>query len=223
MKKTLLTICAALFTLGMQAQTTAGDAAAGTYSGVLYVALYDELTDESTPLPEFDEEGQDVVDEDGNTVYATYEVVITKEDDTHVTFGLYNFGFMGMQLGDIILPGVPVELDEDGKVKFGENEAKNFSFLEGEIEATAKINESNSYIDGTDAHVDVDVVWLMEEDENVPIYVRFVGSKPAEEETGIAELSTVNRQPSTVYDLQGRKQAKLQKGVNIVNGSKIIK
>jgi len=221
MKKTLLTLCAALFTLGMQAQTTAAAAAAGTYSGVLYVQLMEELTDETQPLPEYDEDGEEVVDADGNTVYATYEVVITKEDDTHVTFGLYNFGFMGMNLGDIILPGVPVELDEDGKVKFGENEAKNFSFLDGAIEATAKINEANSYIDGTDAHVDVDVMWTNAGDENVPIYVRFVGSKP--EDTGISQVTSDKGQVTSVYDLQGRKLTKVQAGVNIVNGSKIIK
>jgi len=221
MKKTLLTLCAALFTLGMQAQTTAADAAAGTYSGVLYVALGDPIDDSTEPMYEMDEDYNPVLDEDGNKIYTTYEVEITKEDDSHVTFGLYNFGFMGMNLGDIILPGVPVELDEDGKVKFGENEAKNFSFLEGEIEATAKINETTSYIDGTDAYVDVDVVWTNAGDDDVPIYVRFIGSKP--EDTGISQVTRDKGQVTSVYDLQGRKLTKVQQGVNIVNGSKIIK
>jgi len=40
--------------------------------------------------------------------------------------------------------------------------------------------------------------------------------------TGIDELSTVNCQPSTVFDLQGRKLSKLQKGINIVGGKTVI-
>jgi len=40
--------------------------------------------------------------------------------------------------------------------------------------------------------------------------------------TGIDELSTVNYELSTAYDLQGRRITKLQKGVNIVNGQKVL-
>ena len=45
----------------------------------------------------------------------------------------------------------------------------------------------------------------------------------SETTTAIDELSTVNRQPSTVYDLQGRKLSKVQRGVNIVDGRKVIR
>ena len=52
------------------------------------------------------------------------------------------------------------------------------------------------------------------------IRIRFAG----EDTTGIedSELSTLNPQPSTVYDLQGRRVLNPTKGVYIVNGKKVV-
>jgi len=52
-------------------------------------------------------------------------------------------------------------------------------------------------------------------------YVRVYQKQPVES-TGITEVSTVNCQPSTVYDLQGRRLARPQRGVNIIGGRKYI-
>ena len=38
----------------------------------------------------------------------------------------------------------------------------------------------------------------------------------------IVQPSTLNLQPSTIYDLQGRRLNSLQKGLNIVNGKKVV-
>ncbi len=51
--------------------------------------------------------------------------------------------------------------------------------------------------------------------------VKFIGFGDA---TGIDEMTTDNRQQTTViYDLQGRRVVKAQKGIYIVNGKKVLK
>lgn len=228
MRKTLLLLTMLFSAVSLFAQTVA-QKAAGNYSGILYVNLFDPINDESLPLPETDDEGNPIYDGNDNQVNKTFEVVIESQAENTVKFGLYNFGFLGLNLGDIVLENVPVEEQADGSVKFGENSPVSFSFGDGEILATAKINEENSYIKGDYAYIDVDVVWTNSDtdvedptdvSDDVPIYVRFQGTDAVK--TGIASVGTATVK-NKAFDLQGRRIEKMQNGISIVNGKKILK
>ena len=228
MRKTLLLFTMLFSAVSLLAQTVA-QKAAGNYSGILYVNLFEPINDETQPLPETDDEGDPIYDVNDNQVNKIFEVVIESQAENTVKFGLYNFGFLGLSLGDIVLENVPVEEQADGSVKFGENSPVSFSFLEGEILATAKINEENSYIKGDYAYIDVDVVWTNSDtdvedptdvSDDVPIYVRFQGTDAVK--TGIASVGTATVK-NKAFDLQGRRIEKMQNGISIVNGKKILK
>lgn len=228
MRKTLLLFTMLFSAVSLFAQTVA-QKAAGNYSGILYVSLYEPVNDETQPLPETDDEGNPIYDGNDNQVNKIFEVVIESQAENTVKFGLYNFGFAGMNLGDIVLENVPVEEQADGSVKFGENSPVLFSFGDGEILATAKINEENSYIKGDYAYIDVDVVWTnsdtdvedpTDDSDDVPIYVHFQGTDAVK--TGIASVGTATVK-NKAFDLQGRRIEKMQNGISIVNGKKILK
>lgn len=228
MRKTLLLFTMLFSAVSLFAQTVA-QKAAGNYSGILYVNLFEPINDESLPLPETDDEGNPIYDGNDNQVNKIFEVVIESQAENTVKFGLYNFGFLGLSLGDIVLENVPVEEQADGSVKFGENSPVSFSFGDGEILATAKINEENSYIKGDYAYIDVDVVWTnsdtdvedpTDDSDDVPIYVRFQGTDAVK--TGIASVGTATVK-NKAFDLQGRRIEKMQNGISIVNGKKILK
>ncbi len=228
MRKTLLLFTMLFSAVSLFAQTVA-QKAAGNYSGILYVNLFEPINDESLPLPETDDEGEPIYDGNDNQVNKIFEVVIESQAENTVKFGLYNFGFLGLSLGDIVLENVPVEEQADGSVKFGENSPVSFSFGDGEILATAKINEENSYIKGDYAYIDVDVVWTNSDtdvedptdvSDDVPIYVRFQGTDAVK--TGIASVGTATVK-NKAFDLQGRRIEKMQNGISIVNGKKILK
>ena len=228
MRKTLLLFTMLFSAVSLFAQTVA-QKAAGNYSGILYVNLFEPINDETQPLPETNDEGDPIYDVNDNQVNKIFEVVIESQAENTVKFGLYNFGFLGLSLGDIVLENVPVEEQADGSVKFGENSPVSFSFLEGEILATAKINEENSYIKGDYAYIDVDVVWTnsdtdvedpTDDSDDVPIYVRFQGTDAVK--TGIASVGTATVK-NKAFDLQGRRIEKMQNGISIVNGKKILK
>ena len=228
MRKTLLLFTMLFSAVSLFAQTVA-QKAAGNYSGILYVNLFEPINDESLPLPETDDEGDPIYDGNDNQVNKIFEVVIESQAENTVKFGLYNFGFLGLSLGDIVLENVPVEEQADGSVKFGENSPVSFSFGDGEILATAKINEENSYIKGDYAYIDVDVVWTNSDtdvedptdvSDDVPIYVRFQGTDAVK--TGIASVGTATVK-NKAFDLQGRRIEKMQNGISIVNGKKILK
>lgn len=230
MRKTLLLFTMLFSAVSLFAQAVA-QKAAGNYSGILYVNLFEPINDETLPLPETDDEGNPIYDGNDNQVNKTFEVVIESQAENTVKFGLYNFGFAGMNLGDIVLENVPVEEQADGSVKFGENSPVSFRFgdSDGEILATAKINEENSYIKGDYAYIDVDVVWTnsspdvedpTDDSDDVPIYVRFQGTDAVK--TGIASVGTATVK-NKAFDLQGRRIEKMQNGISIVNGKKILK
>ena len=200
MKKFLLALVAVLLMAGTTNAQTVANEVAGNYTGKLAISLT------SKEDLEFGEE--------------TYKVVLTADGNNTVTFALNNFGFAGSNLGDIVLPNIPVQKQTNGSILFGENSAKTFSFLDGAIVATAKINETSSVIKGDSLIADVDVVWKAEEDR--PIYVQFKGKKESTS-TGIQQTATKNV-ANTIYDLQGRRLQKApNKGLFIMNGKKVIR
>lgn len=200
MKKFLLSLVALFLMAGTtQAQTVANEVA-GNYTGKLAISLT------SKEDLQFGEE--------------TYNVILTADGNNTVTFALNNFGFSGMNLGDIVLPNIPVQKQTNGSILFGENAIKNFPFLDGAIVATAKINETSSIIKGDSLIADVDVIWKASED--MPIYVQFKGKKESTS-TGIQQVATKNA-ANVIYDLQGRRLQKApSKGLFIMNGKKVIR
>ena len=200
MKKFLLSLVAVLLMAGTTNAQTVANEVAGNYTGKLAISLT------SKEDLEFGEE--------------TYNVVLTADGNNTVTFALNNFGFAGSNLGDIVLPNIPVQKQTNGSILFGENSAKTFSFLDGAIVATAKINETSSVIKGDSLIADVDVVWKAEEDR--PIYVQFKGKKESTS-TGIQQTATKNV-VNAIYDLQGRRLHQApNKGLFILNGKKVIR
>ena len=188
MKKTLLTLIAAITLCGTAIAQTAADKAAGEYKGDLYISLGEPINDETEAL-----ENQ--------------SITITKASDNTVNFALYNFSFNDMPLGDILLNNVPIAEDENGIIVFKDNPPVEFSFMDGLIEATAFISQG-SCVSGTTAFVNVDVVWTnpgaigLEYDE-VPIYVRFIGDK--------------DNAPSNPYDLNGDGEVNVGDVTTLVN------
>lgn len=159
---------------------------AGTYQGKLNVSLDGAVYDESTTVYEVDENGDPVVDAEGNPVPGKYNVTLAADGAVSVTFGLYDFGFMGMSLGNIVLHDIPLVKDTaSGRITFGSNPPVRLTLgaeslgEDNAIKATAKIKESTSYIENGHAFIDVEVVWYMvgfEDTETVqPIYVRYQG------------------------------------------------
>ncbi len=200
MKKFLLSLVALFLMAGTTYAQTVANEVAGNYTGKLAISLT------SKEDLQFGEE--------------TYNVILTADGNNTVTFALNNFGFSGMNLGDIVLPNIPVQKQTNGSILFGENSAKTFSFLDGAIVATAKINETSSIIKGDSLIADVDVVWKAAED--MPIYVQFKGKKESTA-TGIQQATTKNA-ANAIYDLQGRRLQKApNKGLFILNGKKVIR
>lgn len=155
MKKTLLTLFMALSAFAaVEAQSV--ENAAGKYCGELYVSLGAPVDENAAVMP------NQTVD------------INASETAGAVDFALYNFGFLGLPLGNIELPAVGFSLEgQDGT--FAENSARFFSFLSGQIEATALLNHTTSYVKGDSLVVNIDVVWT--NGDNLPIYVRFKGVK----------------------------------------------
>lgn len=207
MKKLLLTLAAAFSASAFSYAQTAAEKIGGTYTGDLYVSVGEAITDETQPL----------VDQ---------EIAITAETSgTTVALSLANFSFGGLPVGDIFIPGVPVAEQADGSVIFEENPEVNLSFLEGQILATAKVNEAASiYADGQ-LTANLDVVWTNTFDGvPCPIYVRFVST---EKTSGIGDIELDATAPVAVYTLSGTRVStsstqQLPKGVYIVNGKKTL-
>lgn len=155
MKKTLLTLIAALSFAGAAAQTAA-ERAAGTYTGELYVSLGVPVSNE-TPC-------------------TTGERVQLTAASEAVDLALYNFKFNGAPMGDIVLPAIG--LTKNGThADFAENDAIDLSLAGGAIQATASVDPAASYVKGDSLIAAINVVWI-NGDTQLPIYVLFKGQKP---------------------------------------------
>lgn len=204
MKKNLLLLLAVIATtMTATAQSTA-KAIEGTYTGDLYISLFEPIGDET----EKDETPR--------------SVNIVADGENTVTFSLYDFAFMGMPLGDIVLEKIPVSETPEKSVVFGDKEPVFLSFQPAGIEATAKINSGTSMVSGNNLSADIDVVWTNGGD--APIYVRFVGTRPSDP-TGIGSIATTTDARTGIYTLSGIRVSAgstkgLPKGIYVVNGKK---
>lgn len=212
MKKLLLSVCACLCMATAAFAQNAAKNVSGTYTGDLYISLGAPVdTATAEPLP-------------------NQSVVITPSQTDSVStidFSLPNFGFSGLMLGDINLPGIGV-VEGDGQYNFAPNDQQSMTFLPGteaQIDALVSINNSTSSIKDSEAFVNIDVIWIQSENVQIPIYVTFVGKKTVE--AGISQVATSASKATGIYTLTGvRVNAtdvkSLPKGIYIVNGKKHI-
>lgn len=153
MKQFILTLFAVMLSCFTAHAQSAADIAVGTYTGDLTVNF-------------------------GQVIQSKNSIQLEKVDDDHINFLLSDFGFGGQSLGSISLTNIPVSLEGD-IIRFGENQPVDITLgKQGEtINATAKINETESNIQNGKAHIKVDVSWIMSADQSTPIDVSFEGQK----------------------------------------------
>lgn len=212
MKKLLLSVCACLCMATAAFAQNAAKNVSGTYTGDLYISLGAPVdTTEAEPIP-------------------NQSVTITPSQTDSVSsidFSLPNFGFSGLMLGDINLPGIGV-VEDDGQYNFASNDQQSMTFLPGteaQIDALVSINNSTSSIKNSEAFVNIDVIWIQSENVQIPIYVTFVGKKTVE--AGISQVATSATKTTGIYTLTGVRVnstdvKSLPKGIYIVNGKKQI-
>jgi len=183
----------------------------GTYTGDLYISLGAPVdTAEAEPIPD-------------------QSILITPSQTDSIStidFSLPNFGFSGLMLGDINLPGIGV-VEGDGQYNFAPNDLQSLTFLPGtenQIDALVCINDTASSIKNSEAVINIDVIWVTE-DMQFPIYVTFVGKKTVD--AGISQVATTETKATGIYTLTGVRVnttdvKSLPKGIYIVNGKKEI-
>lgn len=216
MKKLLLSVCACLCMATAAFAQNAAKNVSGTYTGDLYISLGApiDLTDTTlVPIPD-------------------QSILITPSQTDSVSsidFSLANFALgEELVLGDINLPGIGV-VAGDSVYSFAPNAPQSLTFLpdtDNPINALVSINDSTSSIKNSDAVININVIWVMSEDEQMPIYVTFVGKKTVD--AGISQIITASTKKATgIYTLTGVRVnstdvKSLSKGVYIVDGKKVF-
>ena len=212
MKKLLLSVCACLCMATAAFAQNAAKNVSGTYTGDLYIALGAPVdTTKDEPIPD-----------------QSIQITPSQTDSiSTIDFSLSNFGFSGMMLGDINLPGIGV-VEGDGQYNFAPNDLQSLTFLPGtenQIDALVCINDTASSIKNSEAVINIDVIWVMSEDTQLPIYVTFVGKKTVD--AGISQVATTETKATGIYTLTGVRMpntdaTNLPKGIYIINGKKTI-
>lgn len=214
MKKLLLSVCACFCMATAAFAQNAAKNVSGTYTGDLYISMGApiDLTDTTlVPIPD-----------------QSIQITPSQTDSvSSIDFSLPNFALRELVLGDINLPGIGV-VAGDSVYSFAPNAPQSLTFLPGtddQIDALVSINDSTSSIKNSEAVINIDVVWVMSEDSQMPIYVAFVGKKTVD--AGISQVVTAATKAKGIYTLTGvRVNAtdvkSLPKGIYIVNGKKQI-
>lgn len=175
-------------------------ASVGDYNGDLYVS-FDPINEETE-------------------VTGQYKVELTAAGANSINFALRNFSFGDLQLGDIVIPNMPVSMNGT-KVTFGDMEPLRMLLGEGEtaIDCTVKIDPATSYVENHVLFVNLDIVWFMGEDQT-PIYVRFNSSKWV----GLQHVS-IAKKTGRIYSIDGRYAGNtlqgLSRGIYVQDGKKI--
>ena len=182
------------------AASAAVKASVGDYNGDLYVS-FDPINEETE-------------------VTGQYKVELTAAGANSINFALRNFSFGDLQLGDIVIPNMPVSMNGT-KVTFGDMEPLRMLLGEGEtaIDCTVKIDPATSYVENHVLFVNLDIVWFMGEDQT-PIYVRFNSSKWV----GLQHVS-IAKKTGRIYSIDGRYAGNtlqgLSRGIYVQDGKKI--
>lgn len=212
MKKLLLSVCACLCMATAAFAQNAAKNVSGTYTGDLYISLGEPVdTAEAEPIPD-----------------QSIQITPSQTDSINtIDFSLPNFGFSDLMLGDINLPGIGV-VEGDGQYNFAPNDLQSLTFLPGtenQIDALVCINDTASSIKNSEAVININVIWVVSEDMQMPIYVTFVGKKTVD--AGISQVATTENKAKGIYTLTGVRinttdVKSLPKGIYIVNGKKQI-
>ena len=175
-------------------------ASVGDYNGDLYVS-FDPINEETE-------------------VTAQQTVELTAAGANSINFALRNFSFGDLQLGDIVIPNMPVSMNGT-KVTFGNMEPLRMLLGEGEtaIDCSVKVDPATSYVENHVLFVNLDIVWFMGEDQT-PIYVRFNSS----EWVGLQHVS-IAKKTGRIYSIDGRYAGNslqgLSRGIYVQDGKKI--
>ena len=175
-------------------------ASVGDYNGDLYVS-FDPINEETE-------------------VTGQYKVELTAAGANSINFALRNFSFGDLQLGDIVIPNMPVSMNGT-KVTFGDMEPLRMLLGEGEtaIDCTVKIDPATSYVENHMLFVNLDIVWFLGEDQT-PIYVRF----NSREWVGLQHVS-IAKKTGRIYSIDGRYAGNslqgLSRGIYVQDGKKI--
>lgn len=214
MKKLLLSVCACLCMATAAFAQNAAKNVSGTYTGDLYISMGApiDLTDTTlVPIPD-----------------QSIQITPSQTDSvSSIDFSLPNFALGELVLGDINLPGIGV-VAGDSVYSFAPNAPQSLTFLPGteaQIDALVSINDSTSSIKNSEAVINIDVIWVMSEDSQMPIYVAFVGKKTVD--AGISSVTTTGALAKGIYTLTGVRMpntdaTNLPKGIYIINGKKTI-
>lgn len=182
---------------------------AGGYEGQLFIALGEEITDETEAI-----DGQ--------------KVELSAAGEDAVNFKLPNFAFGDMTLGDIEITSIKVNFNGTA-TSFEEREPVKLVFNEGteqELHATALLDVNFSSIWGDAIDVLLNVMWTnVPGGGEIPINVRFIGVKTT---TGINNVTIARPATQGVYSIDGRYVGKeldqnLTRGIYIVGGQKVLK
>ena len=175
-------------------------ASVGDYNGDLYVS-FDPINEETE-------------------VTGQYKVELTAAGANSINFALRNFSFGDLQLGDIVIPNMPVSMNGT-KVTFGDMEPLRMLLGEGEtaIDCSVKVDPATSYVENHVLFVNLDIVWFLGEDQT-PIYVRFNSS----EWVGLQHVS-IAKKTGRIYSIDGRYAGNslqgLSRGIYVQDGKKI--
>ena len=212
MKKLLLSVCACLCMATAAFAQNAAKNVSGTYTGDLYISMGAPVdTAEAEPIPD-----------------QSIQITPSQTDSiSTIDFSLPNFALGDMVLGDINLPGIGV-VDADSVYGFAPNDPQSMTFNPEnmpQINALVCINDTASSIKNSEAVININVIWVMSEDSQMPIYVTFVGKKTVD--AGINQVATMEDKATGIYTLTGVRVKttdvkNLPKGIYIVNGKKQI-
>ena len=175
-------------------------ASVGDYSGDLIVS-FEPINEESE-------------------VTGQYKVELTAAGANSINFALRNFSFTDMQLGDIVIPNMPVSMNGT-KVTFGDMEPLRMLLGEGEttVDCSVKVDPETSYVENNVLFVNLNIVWFMGQ-EQTPIYVRFDSS----EYVGLQHVA-VAKKTGRIYSIDGRYAGNslqgLSRGIYVQDGKKI--
>lgn len=182
----------------------------GTYDSDLYISISEPIPSDAEAMPNMSvklEKGT----KDGAVNFAIYDLDLGE--------GIGN-------LGDIVLPNVEIVDAGNGKYTFAKYTPVrlNLNVAGSTVDADVTINSETSYIDNGKLYADVDIAWIggFDGTNDVPIYVRAIGTKSSSD--GISGVkATAKVGADAVYNLNGVRVSQPGKGVYIIGGKKVIR
>ena len=160
MKKLLLALAACFMLHHVSAQTVDVTPIVGDYTCDFYLALGAPVGDDAVAVP-----GTPVAIKQGAAAGT-------------IDFELNDFSLQGEVLGDVKLSAITINKDAEGKYTFAEHERQPVALSLGgdPINAMVKLDCQTSYIKDGKAYIDVDILWIMDPDNSLPIYVRLIST-----------------------------------------------